>query len=194
MRATFVLLTDPETQNAMRKLAVELDTEYGAGLAGSLLPAHVSLKQPFQIAHLSALEAYFDEWAASVEPFDVRFTGLGFPYVEDAGMGIVWLDVEESGPLRSLHDGLNAELAERFERTDAPFDGSHYRFHATVALGLWPPAVHKNLEARYGGRTVSFGFRVREVALFYYAADDFAPGTYMVYKVVSLGERDARAL
>ena len=135
VRATFVLLTDWETQNGMRKLAVELDAEHATGLAGSLLPAHVSLKQPFQIADLHALDTYFDEWAASIEPFDVRFAGLGFPYLEEAGMGIVWLDVEETGLLRGLHDRLNAELAERFEGTDAPFDGPEYRFHATLATG-----------------------------------------------------------
>jgi hypothetical protein len=31
------------------------------------------------------------------------------------------------------------------------------------------------------------GFRVRELALFYYAADDFAPGTYTDYKVLPAG-------
>jgi len=54
MRATFVLLTDWETQNFMRKLAVELDAQYQIGLSGCLLPAHVSLKQPFQIRDCKA--------------------------------------------------------------------------------------------------------------------------------------------
>jgi 2'-5' RNA ligase len=183
MRATFVLLTDWETQNFMRKLAVQLDTTHQIGLSGSLLPAHVSLKQPFQITDLHAVETYFDEWAASTEPFDVRFTGLGFPFIEEAGVGIVWLDVEETALLRGFHDGLNTELALRFKQTEAPFDGPQYHFHATVALGRWSHEVHEKLAAQCAGLPIISGFRVREVALVYYAADDFAPGTFTAYKV-----------
>jgi 2'-5' RNA ligase len=184
MRATFVLLTDWETQNFMRKLALELDTRYQIGLSGCLLPAHVSLKQPFQIADLHAVETFFDEWAATVEPFDVHFTGLRFPFIEQAGVGIVWLEVEETAQLRDLHNRLNAELARRFQHSEAPFDGSQYHFHATVALGRWPLTVHEKLEKEYEGRAISGAFCVRELALLYYAADDFTPGTYTDYKVL----------
>jgi 2'-5' RNA ligase len=184
MRATFVLLTDWETQNFMRKLAVELDTELRTGLTGSLLPAHVSLKQPFQITDLHAVETYFDQWATTIRPFGVRFTGLGFPFIEQASVGIVWLDVEETALLRGLHNGLNTGLAEHFERTEAPFDGSQYQFHATVAVGPWSHEVHEKLTKKYEGLPVRSGFRVREVAMFYYAADDFAPGTFTAYKIV----------
>jgi hypothetical protein len=82
LRATIVLLTDRETQDFIRKLGVELDDRFNIGLFGCLLPAHVSLKQPFQIANLPAMEAFFDEWVASVEPFDVRFGGLRFPFIK----------------------------------------------------------------------------------------------------------------
>lgn len=186
MRATFALLTDWQAQNVIRKLAVELDSDHKIGLLGSLLPAHVSLKQPFQITSLHAVEAFFDEWAASIEPFDVRFAGLGFPYLEQAGIGIVWFDVEETGVLRTLHDRLDTELAGRFEHTEAPFDGPQYHFHATVALGPWSLEVHEKLVSQYQGRPLSSGFQVREVAMFYYAADDIAPGTFTAYKILPL--------
>jgi len=187
MRATFVLLTDWETQNFMRKLAVELDAQYQIGLSGCLLPAHVSLKQPFQITDLQAVETFFDEWVASIEPFDVRFTSLGFHFIEQASVGIVWFDVEETAPLRGLHNRLNAELSQRFEHTEAPFDGPQYHFHATVALGRWPLTFHEKLTREYEKRAISGGFHVRELALFYYAADDFAPGTFTDYKILRTG-------
>lgn len=194
MRATFVLLTDRETQNLMRRLAVELDDRYQTGLAGCLLPAHVSLKQPFRITDLVTVEAFFDEWVTTVGPFEVRFTELGFRYMDEPGAGIVWLEVEETPTLRDLHERLNAALAQRFDHTEAPFDGPEYHFHATVALGRWPAAVHEQIVSEYGERAVSGGFRARELALFYYASDDFAPGTYTAYKVLPAGRADSSAL
>jgi 2'-5' RNA ligase len=171
----------------MRKLAVEMDARYQIGLSGCLLPAHVSLKQPFQITDVLAVESFFDEWVATIEPFDVSFTGLECPFIEQAGMGIVWLEVEETPQLRDLHNRLNFELAQRFAQTDAPFDGPQYRFHATVAYGRWSPRVHEKIRREYERRAINIGFRVRELALFYYAADDFAPGTFTEYKVLPAG-------
>jgi len=55
MKATFAFLFDHEVHNVVRKLAVEVHQNYRVGLAGSQLPPHVSLKQPFSIPDLQLL-------------------------------------------------------------------------------------------------------------------------------------------
>jgi hypothetical protein len=73
MKATFALLLDHQVHNIVRKLAVEVHQTYRVGLAGSQLPPHVSLKQPFSIPDLAAIEAYFDQLAQSIEPVVLTF-------------------------------------------------------------------------------------------------------------------------
>jgi 2'-5' RNA ligase len=93
----------------------------------------------------------------------------------------------ETTQLRDLHKRLDADLAQRFPDTKAPFDGPSYHFHATVTLGRWSRPVHEKITREYESRATSGRFRVRELALFYYAADDLAPGTYTDYKVLPVG-------
>jgi hypothetical protein len=68
MKATVALLLDHDVHNVIRKLAVEVHQKYQIGLAGSQLPPHVSLKQPFSIPSLPPVEAYFDQLAKSIDP------------------------------------------------------------------------------------------------------------------------------
>ena len=65
--------------NLVRKLAVEVHQTYRVGLAGSQLPPHVSLKQPFSIPDLPAVDAYFDQLAGSLEPVVLSFPRIGGP-------------------------------------------------------------------------------------------------------------------
>ena len=79
MKAAFALLVDHEVHNIVRKLAVEVHQNYRVGLAGSQLPPHVSLKQPFLISDLRAVETYFDQLAGSIEPVVLTFPRIGGP-------------------------------------------------------------------------------------------------------------------
>jgi 2'-5' RNA ligase len=117
MKATFALLLDHEVHNVVRKLAVEVHQHYRVGLAGSQLPPHVSLKQPFPIPDLRAVEAYFDQFARSIDPVALTFPRIGGP----GGAPVLWLEVEETEIVRHLHTRMNQELAERFPDTQAPF-------------------------------------------------------------------------
>ena len=77
MKATFALLFDHHVHNVVRKLAIEVHQTYRVGLAGSQLPPHVSLKQPFAIPDLPAIETYFDVFARSIEPVALTFSRIG---------------------------------------------------------------------------------------------------------------------
>lgn len=183
MKATFALLVDHEVHNLVRKLAIEMHRTYRVGLAGSQLPPHVSLKQPFSIPNLPVVEAYFDQLAGSIEPIVLTFPRIGGP----GDAPVLWLEVEETETLRHLHTRINQELAERFPDTHAPFDGLAYHFHLTIALGGQPSSVYQSIAAQLASRQVALRTTARHLVLFYYDDDQISLGSFLTYKILPLG-------
>ena len=130
MKATFALLANIEIHNLVRKLAWEAHQKYGTGTIDCRLPPHISLKQPFPVVDLAALEAYMSELARSIAPFDVQLTELQLEPLHYKGttFGLLWIAVQETAYLRQLHHRLNQELQQRFEDTQADYDGPAYHF------------------------------------------------------------------
>jgi 2'-5' RNA ligase len=191
MKATFALLFDHSVHNLVRKLAVEVHQTYQVGLGGSQLPPHVSLKQPFSIPDLPSIEAYFDQLVRSIDPLVLTFPRIGAP--DDAP--VLWLEVEESEPLRHLHTRINQELAQRFPNTQAPFDGLTYQFHLTIALG--PPqsfgrgplsSLYQSIATSLARREVALRATAEHLALFYYDTDQIELGTFLTYKILPQGK------
>jgi 2'-5' RNA ligase len=182
MKATFALLLDHEVHNVVRKLAVEVHQAYHIGLAGSQLPPHVSLKQPFLIPDLSAIEAYFDQLAKSIDPVLLTFPRIGGP----GNAPVLWLEVEETETLRQLHTRINQELAEQFPDTQAPFDGLSYHFHLTVALGGASSSMYQSIVAELESGNVALQAIARHLVLFYYDDDQILPGSFLTYKILPL--------
>ena len=91
MRATFALLGDHNVHNFIRKLAVDIHSKYKTGLFASLLPPHVSLKQPFQVSNLPKLEEYFDQLAETIQPSEVTLARLDLKVIplQDDELGIL---------------------------------------------------------------------------------------------------------
>jgi len=185
MQTCFVLLVDHTIHNSMRRLAFELHRDYRTGFHGALIPPHISLKQPFRVADIDAVEAYFDAFAAGIRPFDVALEGV--EVLPEAG--IVWVAVRESPALRDLHNRLSAELAARFANTAAEFDGPSYRFHATVLLGGQPPKVYRRIAAELRPPALPRTCHIREIMMCYIDDDSFAPGTFITYKTLPLGSK-----
>jgi 2'-5' RNA ligase len=188
MNVGFALLVDQPTHNFMRKLAFELDRIYRTGLQAALLPAHVSLKQPFFTEDLPAIETYFDTFAASIPPFEITFDAVEIQLAAgpNRDTGIVWLAARESPLLRDLHNRLNAELAAGFARSQAEFDGPAYRFHATISMGGQPPDVYRAIAAAYSRVDLGLTCRVTQI-LMGVADDQEPPGPFISYKILSLG-------
>ena len=189
MKATFALLADQATHNAVRTLAWHLHCTYRTGLRASRLPPHISLKQPFAIADIPALECYFDTFAARLSPFAVTLPTIRIISTPTSPevTGIVWFDVEETPLLRQLHNQLNHDLAHAFGDTHAPFDGDSYHFHMTVAISNQPTEAYHQMQANFGGADLKRSYTVQEIAMFVY--DETIPGgmDYMTYKILSLG-------
>ncbi len=186
MKAAIVLLANPPIQNFIRRIVFELNARYQVAFYAALLPAHVSLKQPFAFEDMEVLENYFDDLAARTAPFELQLDRF---YSEEwAGFGILGLNVVETPILRRLHNQLNDELSGLFKDTRAAHDGSGYRFHMTIELGKVEGA--NPFQAYFDGlakHQINFTYRVKELALFYYTDEANRAGTFINYRVMPLG-------
>ena len=194
MKAGFALLVDHTQHNIIRKLTFELNRDYQTGFRGAQVPPHISLKQPFRATDVAAVEAYFDGFAASIQPFTVTLQAVEVhPAAGPSGdMGVVWIKARDNPTLRGLHMRLNAELAERFANTQADFDGPNYQFHATVVAGGQPPDVYRQIAGALRPPVLPRTCRIREIMMCYFDDDSYAVGTYITYKILPLGREAKR--
>lgn len=190
MKATFGLLANTEIHNLVRKLAWEAHQKYRTGTIDCRLPPHISLKQPFPIVDLAALEAYMSELARSITPFEVHLTELQLEPLRFKGteFGLLWIDVQEAQSLRQLHNRVNQELYQRFGDTQADYDGPTYHFHMTVTMGGQPLEVYQKLYSEITDRRLNLRYTVRELAMFVYDEPLGPHGEYLTYKILPLGE------
>ncbi len=189
MRAAFALLANLEAYNLVRRLAWRMHTRYHTGTRHCRLPPHISLKQPFKVGDLAALEAYMDELARSIDPFEVCLTRLQVVPITSGAeeYGLLIFDVQETPTLRSLHDRLNDELTQRFGDTRAAFDGAEYRFHMTVMIGGQPVEEYRKFLSGVENPVVNLRYTVRELAMFTYDEPPGPDGDYLCYRVLPIG-------
>jgi 2'-5' RNA ligase len=189
MKATFVLLADLEIHNFIRKLAWEIHQKYRTGTRHAALPPHVSLKHPFTVSDLPALEEYMDELAGSIQPFDVTLTELqAVPMLFDGTeYGILWAAIEETQTLRDLHSRLNKELSQRFGNTSAEFDGDRYRFHMSVMMCGHLMEICRKYQDEIEYSQLNLRYTAQEMAMFIYD-EPFGPHSdQLCYRICEIG-------
>ena len=189
MRAGFAVLANLEAFNLVRKLAWNVHFQYRTGTIDARLPPHISLKQPFAIADLNAVEEYMDELAQAIAPFEVELTRLELRSIIHQGRdyGLLWIAVQENPTLRALHNTLNHELSQRFDDTRADFDGPEYLFHMTVMMGGQATDVYRAAFAEIADKEVNLRYIVRELAMFVYDEPMGPHGEYLTYKILPIG-------
>jgi 2'-5' RNA ligase len=189
MKAAFAVPANMEVHNLVRKLSWEIHQKYRTGTRHASLPPHISLKQPFGVSDISALEEYMYELAGSIEPFEVTLNELQVVPINFRGTeyGILWINVEESEELRGLHNRLNEELNQRFGNTQADFDGDDYQFHMTVMMGGQPPDIYRKFLREVADLKINIRFTVRELAMFVYDEPMGPNGAYLCYKILPIG-------
>jgi hypothetical protein len=186
MKAAIVLLADQPVQNLARRMVFELNTRYDVPFFASLLPSHVSLKQPFAFEDMDVLETYFDGLAARIAPLEITLDRL---YCETwSGYGIIGMNVVETPRLRALHDQINEELTGLFRDTRAPHDGSGYHFHLTVEMGKLGETNPFGLyyDGLPGDKRLDLRFTARELGLFFYPERGGETGSFITYRVQPL--------
>lgn len=183
MKAAIVLLADHTVQNLARRMVFELEQKYQIDFLASLLPAHVSLKQPFTFEDMAVLEGYFDSLAAQIAPFPIELDELYC--AEWAGYGILGMNVQETSALRNLHDRLNHELSQLFQDASAAHDGETYHFHLTIELGkVGETNPYQEYFDQLPDKKLNLSFLAQEIALFYYTGADHQ--SFITYKVLPL--------
>lgn len=186
MKAAIVLLACTDVQNFARRIAVRLSADKGLPFYAAALPSHVSLKQPFAFDDLDHLDAFCERFAASVAPFDLDLDR--FYLFESGDFGVLGLNAVETPALRGLHERLNAELAREFADPRAEHDGAAYHFHLTIeiARSARDLVTLRGYFHSLAEKTVNLRFTARELGVFFYPDDTFAPGSFVVYRVMPL--------
>lgn len=185
MKAAIALLSDDHVQNVARKIVYEINQISGVRFFGSLLPAHVSLKQTFTFEDMSMLETWFDSFSAQIKPFRIQLDHVY--YGEWDGFAIVGLSVHETPTLRTLHNKINQELKSVVRDASAPHDGEDYRFHLTVELGrIGAENPFKQFYDSLPEKNVDLSFTAQRIALFFYPQEVIEPGSFICYRVLPL--------
>lgn len=185
MKAAIALLSDFHVQNVARKMVYDIYQHTGIKFFGSLLPAHVSLKQPFTFEDMDLLEELFESISREITPFQIDLERVY--YAEWEQHAIVGFEVLETPALRSLHNRINRELPGLVRDPSAPHDGDEYRFHLTVELGkVGETNPFKQFYDSVPEKQVDLSFMAKHIALFFYVEGPIETGSFICYKVLPL--------
>lgn len=185
MKAAIALLSDYHVQNVARRMVYEIKRYAGIKFLGSLLPAHVSLKQPFTFEGMETLEDWFESFSRQVAPCRIDLERVY--YEEWDKYAIIGFEVLETPLLRSLHNRINEELKEVVHDPTAPHDGDEYRFHLTVELGETGRGnPYKQFYDSLPEKQVGLSFIAEFIALFFYTDGPIEAGSCICYKVLPL--------
>ena len=185
MKAAVALLSDFHVQNVARRMVYEILQHGRTKFLGSLLPAHVSLKQPFTFEDMDLLEEWFESFSREITPFRIDLERVY--YGEWEQHAIVGFEVLEIPVLRSLHNQINRELPGLVRDPSAPHDGDEYRFHLTVELGkVGETNPFKQFYDSLPEKQVDLSFMAKHIALFFYAEVPIETGSFICYKVLPL--------
>ena len=185
MKAAIALLSDHHVQNFVRKMVYDIHQRASVKFFGSLLPAHVSLKQPFTFESMDTLETWFASFSRRVSPFQIELDHVY--YDQWNAYAIVGLAVHETPMLRTLHNQINRGLKSVVKDPSAPHDGDGYRFHLTIELGkIIMTNPFKEFYEALPEKRVKLSFTAEYLALFFYPEQVIEPGTFICYKVLPL--------
>lgn len=185
MKAAIALLSDYQVQNVARRIVYQLHQKDDIKFFGSLLPTHVSLKQPFTFENMDVLESWFESFSKQVEPFRIDLERVYYDGWDD--YTIIGFDVLETPTLRNLHNQINRELKGIIADPSAPHDGDEYRFHLTIELGK--VGTTNPFQLFYDSlpeKQVSLSFMATYLALFLYPHEPIEPGSFICYQVLPL--------
>jgi len=184
MKAAIALLADFPTQNLARRMVFDITRRAQIRFLGSLLPAHVSLKQPFDFEDMHTLEGWFDAFSGSISPFRIELDHVY--YAEWTGYAIVGMHVRETPTLRELHNRINEELRQVVKDPSAAHDGDRYEFHLTIELGPTGDSnPYREFYEALPEKQLDVSFLAEHIALFFYT-DPFENMSFNCHKVLPL--------
>jgi 2'-5' RNA ligase len=189
MKVVFALLADDIVENLACKIMLDAHRIGDLGLLSGRVPHHISLKQPFSITCIEDVEHYFDEFAATLKPINVRFTTLE-PWntrIFGERTGAIVLEAEKTKELMDLHMRLNKELESRFGSSPARFDGEAYSFHMTISMSDKTTEECQAVFDKLSPKELNMEVEFNKIGLIYIDGDEIKPDNYFCYKRLSLG-------
>lgn len=186
LKGAIALLPDRDLANRLAAAALAAHRATMGRLRWPRLPPHLSLEQPFVVPDTSAVERYLEQLAGSLPKISVSLAGveqrLTSPHAPEA---IVWVAVQPSEVLLTLHERLDADLGPARPEPSVPLEEERHRFHLTLGfLPAWIPGLDvEALSAELSGLEVTFA----EAALFLYDGLPRAGWQSMLYRRVRLG-------
>lgn len=187
MKVTFVLIADVEAENFGRECMLEAHRAGNLGFEMARLPHHISLKQPFKISNLGAVETIFDEFVQEINAITVPLIELEcFPNnVFGYESGCMSIRAESTQQLVAMQKKLFDILESKLGPCPAEHD-LDYVFHMTIAIG---GATYESYEKAYQmmkEHDFHHEFCSNRLGLLYYDDDNIKPGTYFCYKIAQL--------
>jgi 2'-5' RNA ligase len=186
LKGAIALLPDRELANRLAAAALAAHRATAGRLRWPRLPPHLSLEQPFVMADPGAVDRYLEQLAATMPPVAVSLAGVeqrpASPHGPEA---IVWVAVQPSEALLTLHERLDADLGPVSLEPSMPLEEERHRFHLTLGfLPAWIPDLDvEALSADLAGVEVTFA----EAALFLYDGLPRAGWQSMLYRRVRFG-------
>jgi len=181
-------LLDDASQNIIRAKIGPMMGRYHLAATAVLLPQHVSLKISFRCPDLERLVHYFDRLCATVHTVEIELDKIEAIPIEDQGKpsGLVWYNVVENGPLRSLHNQLNADLPDLFGIKNSPIDGAGYRFHTTLAYGSRSFEDYQHILHQESQQFGPMMATLDRLAMFCSHEEQISAGTFYVHRTQQL--------
>lgn len=110
------------------------------------LPVHITVKAPFLYRGTGAwVVDILEAVCARFEPFTLELRGLG-----SFGTEVIYIQVEESEPLRALHQTLITELTGYVETLTDRYEGYTFLPHLTLVDKLVPEEYYRARQALNG--------------------------------------------
>ena len=190
IKTLFALLVDNAVHNFSRKLAFDINCKYNTGMIAARLPQHVSLGPGFEIdvLELYRVKQFLESIAKTIKPFKIQFKRISLKVVpnDHDGLGIIWMDVQESKELQELHERLYSEISS-FGWKMNWLSGEKYLFHSTISYGGQLANKYQEIYNDLPEKNIDLTSNVEQIAIFCPPDDQNVPGTYITYKILQLG-------
>ena len=134
------LVFDKKDENSIRDICRKANSEYNLSELSFTLPQHISIKTSFSSNEYIEIKEYIKKLLKDQKKININIVGI-----KKINNGVIWLDIEETPALRSIHNLLNTQLKEKYNIPLSGFDGEKFHFHSTLFQDMNINDKHQSL-------------------------------------------------
>ena len=121
------LVFNKKDEDNIRNICKKINTKFNLSELAFTLPQHISIKTSFFTDNYMEIKEYIKDILKDQKKFIINIVGIS-----KINNGVIWLDIEETEPLRNIHNLLNLKLNEKYNIPLSKFDGESFHFHSTL--------------------------------------------------------------